>query len=170
MLTLSEPKLIEHAPYHVVGAFHEYHGEDEGPGWDGAFHALMQRQAEIRNRTDDLILGFLYRPFKDNPRLSPEMKACFVGVDVADFEQVPDGMATTTFSGGTYAVVEIRGDIQDESTEGVGTAITYMGEKWIPEHGYSMGDACFACSPVSTGKPPFIEYVYVKLEKIPQPV
>jgi len=35
----------------------------------------------------------------------------------------------------------------------------------MPENGYSEGDACFACSHEEADTPPFIQYVYVKLEE-----
>jgi hypothetical protein len=47
---------------------------------------------------------------------------------------------------------------------GVGEAVGAL-EKWIPEHGYVEGDACFACSHEQAEKPPYIEYVYIKIEE-----
>jgi hypothetical protein len=37
---------------------------------------------------------------------------------------------------------------------------------WIAEHGYTMGDACFACSHENAPKPPFIEYVYFNFNEV----
>ncbi len=163
MLRLSEPIIIQHAPYQVVGAYCAYQGDDEGPGWDGASREFARRRGEITNATDGLTLGFLYRPHTDHPGISEDVQACFIGVDVADLDHVPAGMATTRFSGGDYVIVACQGDTEDEAAACVGEAIAWLG-KWIPEHGYVEGDACFACSDEKAPRPPFIERVYIKLE------
>lgn len=165
MLNLSQPTIIERGPYKVVGAYCAYEGEDEGPGWSGAYDEFSRRQKEITNRTDDMILGFIYQPHQDHPGVPENVRSCFVGVEVVDLDHVPKGMATTRFSGGKYVIVECKGDIQDEVPPGIGEAIHFLGTKWIPEQGYVMGDACFACSHENAVKPPYIEYVYIKLNK-----
>ena len=93
MLTLSEPRIIERGPYSVVGAFGIFSGNDEGPGWQAAERSFFACKHEIPNRTDDCVLGFLYRPHMDDPAIPAETRACFVGVEVADFGHVPAGMA-----------------------------------------------------------------------------
>jgi predicted transcriptional regulator YdeE len=163
MLELSEPRIIERGPYKVVGAYCTFEGKDEGPGWSGAYDEFNNRRSEIKNRKDDMVLGFLYRPHKDHPDIPENVRSCFIGVEVTDFDHVPEGMSTTRFSGGKYVVVECKGDTQVEASRGVGEAIDAL-EKWIPEQGYVEGDACFACSHEKAEKPPFIEYVYIKIE------
>jgi predicted transcriptional regulator YdeE len=164
MLTISDPKIIEREPYLVVGAYCPYEGEDEGPGWSCASETFYARREEIVNRKDDSVLGFLYRPHKDHPEIPESVRACFVGVEVTDLNHVPEGLSTTQFSGGKYAIVECRGDTQDEASMGVGEGVQFL-EKWIAEQGYAEGDACFACSHESAPKPPFVEYVYMKIEE-----
>jgi predicted transcriptional regulator YdeE len=164
MLKLSEPKIIEREPYLVVGAYATYEGTDEGPGWSGASEAFFSRKEEIGNRKDDTVLGFLYRPHKDHPETPEDIQACFVGVDVTDFDHVPEGLSTTRFSGGKYVVVACQGDTEGEAAMGVGEGVNFL-ETWISEHGYTQGDACFACSHENTPKPPFVEYVYIKIEE-----
>jgi predicted transcriptional regulator YdeE len=93
------------------------------------------------------------------------VKACFIGVEVSDIESIPGGLSATHFSGGPYVVIECRGDTQDEASEGVGEAIGYLMSDWIPKHGYREGDACFACSHEHAVKPPYIESVYIRIEK-----
>ncbi len=166
MLHLSEPRIIERGPYHIVGFYSEYQGENEGPGWAGAYEQFNRRQHEITHRVDDMQLGFLYQPHEDHPEISAEIKACFIGVEVADFDHVPAGMATKWYSGGKYVVVECRGDVQEEASEGVGKAITQL-MQWIPEHGYTEGDACLAGGHEKAIRPPYIEYVFIKLEEPP---
>lgn len=164
MLRLSDPRIIERGPYQVVGMYCPYEGEDEGPGWAGASRAFFSRQAEISNPAGDLTLGFLYRPHQDHPEIAASVRSCFVGVEVSDLEHVPQGMSATHFSGGKYVVMECWGDSEDEAAMGVGEAIGYLVEKWMPEHGYKEGDACFAASPSRIEKPPYLEYVYIKIE------
>jgi len=167
MLTLSEPKIIEREPYQIVGAYCTFEGEDEGPGWSGASAAFAARREEIANRKDDTMLGFLYRPHRDHPEIPEDVRACFVGVEVTDLDQVPGGLSTTRFSGGKYVVVACQGDTEGEAAMGVGEGVGFL-EKWISEQGYAEGDACFALSHENAEKPPFVEYVYIKLEELSQ--
>lgn len=51
-----------------------------------------------------------------------------------------------------------------EETMGVGEAIDFL-TQWMPEHGTVEGGACFACSHENEPRPPFVEYVYTKIEK-----
>jgi predicted transcriptional regulator YdeE len=164
MLTLSEPRIIEREPYLIVGAYCAFEGEDEGPGWSGAYETFSARREEIANRKGDMVLGFLYRPHKDDPNIPDSVRACFIGVEVADLNHVPESLSTTRFSGGKYVIVECKGDTQDEATMGVGKGVDFL-EKWIVEQGYVEGDACFACSHEDAEKPPFVEYVYIKIEE-----
>ena len=167
MLQFSEPVIIERGAYKVVGAYATYEGdkpEDEGPGWQGAEQGFFSRKDEISNRVDDGVLGFLYRPHKDHPEISPDVRACFIGVEVTDLDHVPAGMSTTQYSGGKYVVVDCIGDTGGEAAQGVGEAIGMLMSKWIPAHGYTEGDACFAFSHEKAQRPPHIEMVYIKLE------
>ena len=163
MLTLSEPRIMERGPYKVVGVHCAYAGDDEGPGWTGAETGFFTRRDEVKDRADDFVLGFLYRPHKDHPDVLESVKACFIGAEVSAFDHVPDGMSTTQFSGGRYVIVECRGDVQEEVAAGVGEAIGFL-ERWIPAHGYVAGDACFSCSDEKAARPPFVEYVHIKIE------
>ncbi len=162
--TLSEPTIITHGPWRVVGCWTAYEGEDEGPGWAGAWDAFSRLRSRITGRIDDLVLGFLYRPHKDDPEIPAGWRACFVGVNVAEDAPIPPAMEITRFSGGEYVIVACQGDTADEAAEGVGQAIGYLTE-WMPAHGYREGDACFACSDEHVTKPPYIEYVYIKIER-----
>ena len=164
MLELSEPKIIERGPYLVVGAYCAFEGEDEGPGWSGASKAFHARREQITNRVGDTMLGFLYRPHKDDPSIPESVRACFIGVEVTDLDHVPEGLSTTRFSGGKYGIVACTGDTEHEAAMGVGKGVGLL-EKWIVELGYTEGDACFACGHEKAPKPPFVEYVYIKMEE-----
>jgi predicted transcriptional regulator YdeE len=164
VLKLSEPKIIEREPSLVVGAYCTFEGDDEGPGWSGASKAFYARREEIKNRKDDAVLGFLYRPHKDHPSIPENVRACFVGVDVTDLDHVPEGLSTTQFSGGKYVIVACTGATEGEAAMGVGEGVGML-QNWIAEHGYTQGDACFALSHEDEPRPPYIEYVYIKFEE-----
>ena len=100
MLHSANPRLSNTNPYHVAGMYCTYEGDNEETGWSGAYQAFNQIEAKITNRKDGMTLGFLYRPHTDHPEISQEIKACFIGVDVAGFDDVPEGMATTVFDRG----------------------------------------------------------------------
>jgi hypothetical protein len=162
-LRLGEPKIIERGPYLVVGAYATFEGDDEGPGWSGASEAFYPRRGEVPNRVGDAVLGFLYRPHKDHPDVPESVRACFVGVEVADLDHVPGGLSTTQFSGGKYAILSCTGDTEDEAAMGVGEGVSFL-ETWAAEQGYREGDACFALSHEDAPRPPYVEYVYMKFE------
>ena len=164
MLTLSEPRIIERGPYRVVGVYCAYAGDDEGPGWTGAETGFFRCRNGLKDRADDFVLGFLYRPHKDHPDVPENVRACFIGVEVSAFDHVPDGMSTTQFSDGQYVIVECRADTQEEVAAGVGEAIGFL-MQWIPAHGYVEGDACFSCGDEKAARPPFVEHVYIKIGK-----
>jgi predicted transcriptional regulator YdeE len=164
MFTLTEPRIIERGPYQVVGAYGVFTGDDEGPGWQSAERRFFPRKHEIVNRTDDCVLGFLYRPHRDHADVPQEVRACFIGVEVTDLAHAPGDMVTTQFSGGQYVIVESRGDTQEEAAAGVGAAIGLL-TQWMSEHGYVEGDACFACSDEKAIRPPYVERVYIKIER-----
>ncbi len=164
-IKFSEPRIITRGPYIVLGAWTPYGGQDESPGWVGADAAFGVRKAQVVHRADDQILGFMYRPHRDNPAIPESLRACFVGAEVTSLEGQPEGLMVTHFSGGEYVVVDCIGDTQGEAAEGVGQAIGML-MAWIPAHGYGYieGDACFAAGRESTPKPPWVETVYIRVE------
>ena len=105
----------------------------------------------------------MYRPHKDHPDILESVRACFVGVEVAGLDCVPEGMSTTHFSGGKYVIVACQGDTESEVAMGVGEGVGLL-ENWIAERGYAKGDACFALSHENEPRPPYVEYVYMKIE------
>jgi hypothetical protein len=170
-LRFREPRIITRGAYTVVGAWHPYEGDDEGPGWAGADAAFGSLSDWVSHRADDLMLGFLYRPHRDDPAIAEEVHACFVGVEVTSLEgqpdrlaNQPDRLAVTRFSGGDYVLVDCIGDTPAEAAEGVGQAIGMLMD-WLPAHGYVEGDACFAAGRAGAPTPPWVETVYIKAEK-----
>jgi hypothetical protein len=161
-LTITEPEIIERGAYCVVGSYAVCEGDDEP--WGDAMAAFGARREDISNRKGDALLAFLYRPHRDDPSVDENVRACFIGVEVADLDHVPHGMATTRFSGGKFVTVECRGDTENEAAMGVGEAVAGL-EKWIGDNGYTEGDSCFCFSREQADTPPFIQYVHIKLEE-----
>ena len=159
---ITEPKIIERGPYHVVGTYAICEGDDEP--WGEASGELDRRKSEVPNRESDTLLAFLYRPHRDDPSISEEVRSCFMGVEVTDLDHVPDGMTATRFTGGQYVTVACKGDTENEAAMAVGDAIRQLGQ-WIKENGYREGDACFCFSHEDAETPPFVQHVYIKLEK-----
>jgi predicted transcriptional regulator YdeE len=157
-LILGEPRIVVREPYNVVGAYCTFEGDNEGPGWSGASRILDQRKHEIRNRKNDAVLGFLYRPHRDHPDIPENVRSCFMGVEVVNLDHVPAGLATTGFTGGEYVVMECKGDTQHEAAMGVVKAVGLL-TQWMTQHGYREGDACSACSHENTATPPYRELV-----------
>ena len=160
MFKLGDVETFERGPYLVVGCYAAYEGDNEGSGWSGASGAFMPRVAEISNRADDTILGFLYRPHRDHPEIGEDVRAAFVGVEVTDLDHVPEGMWVTRFSGGKYARLACRGDTENEAAMAVGPGVGRL-MAWVEQQGRTQGDACFALSRPSEPKPPYVEWVYM---------
>ena len=102
---ITEPQIIERGPYLIVGAFADSKDGDEP--WGEASEELDRRKGEIQGRVSDELIGFLYRPHRDNPAVPENVRGCFMGVEVKDLDHVPEGMYTTRFSGGRTAIVHV---------------------------------------------------------------
>ncbi len=160
---LTEPEVIERGPYCVVGVYATIEGDNEDPAWGAASTGYYSRAGEVRNRIGDAVLGFLYRPHRDDLSIPEATRACFVGVEVADFSQAPEGMATTRFSGGKFVTVQSSGDTEMDAAMGVGEAVATL-EAWAKQHGFDEGDSCFCFSHEGRPKPPYVEHVQMKIE------
>lgn len=166
MARLSEPRLIERSPSTVVGAYGIFEGPDEGPAWSAAEAGFWPRIGDIGGRLDGDVLGFLYRPHVDHPEIPEDARACFVGVAVGEPAEVPDGLVVTHLEGGRFVVVDCEGDDPEEAAEGIGEAIGYLSDTWLPENGYVEGDACFAAGTEAGRGAPYVETVWMKVEAV----
>ena len=163
--TLSEPRIVRRDPFTVAGVWAPYQGEDESPGWlaaDAGFRALLP---DVVHRADDMILGFLYAPHRDDPSIDPAVTACFIGVAVTSLVGQPPGLTTTRFPNGEYVLVDCIGDTDGDAAAGVGEALGML-MAWIPAHGYRYreNDVVFTAGSETAPKPPWIETVHVRLE------
>ncbi len=153
-MMLAVPQVAKQEPRCIVGCYCTFEGDDEGPGWSGAHAGLMGRIHEIPNRIGDARWWFLYRPHKDHPEISPDVRSAFGGVEVPDFTMVADGLSTTRFAGGDYIFVEIIGDSENEAGEGVGPAVQAV-EDWLRAHEFGEGDeGALVCEHESVSTPP----------------
>jgi AraC family transcriptional regulator len=94
------------------------------------WRSFMPRRKEIRNNlTSDFISMQVYdRPvnFSD---FNQEFEKWAV-VEVADFEDVPEGMETFTLPGGLYAIFQYKGSSLDTSI------FQYIFGTWLPNSNY----------------------------------
>ena len=90
---------------------------------------------------------------------------CFMGVEVADCNDVPVGMSTTRFAEGDYVIVESQGQTLPEATSGVVPAVGAI-DKWLKAHGYGQGDEGIVTWTHETmGGPPFRCYLAARIVK-----
>ncbi len=68
------------------------------------------------------------------PQVLNQEARCIVGCYCAY-----EGLSTTRFGAGDYAVVEVKGDASDEAGMGIGPAVMRIDE-WLDEHGHTEGD------------------------------
>lgn len=162
-VTTTEPKIIEHEPWDIVGMYVIAKSDHEP--WGEAMTAFERRRADVTNRVDDIQLAFLYRPHRDDPSVPESAQACFIGFEVTDLDHIPEGMAATRFSGGRFVMVECCGDTEDAVAAAIGDVIRRL-ETWIPEHGYTEGEACFCLNHEYAKTPPFQWDVYIKIEEL----
>ena len=75
---------------------------------------FMPRLKEINNRVDDNTLSLQNYNNFDYNNLSPTMTfEKWVGVEVNDLNDVPEGMETLTISSGNYLVIDFKGSTQE---------------------------------------------------------
>ena len=99
------------------------------------WRSFMPIRKEINNMlTSELISLQVYKPFyfvNFNPDNEFEKWAT---VEVASFDDVPNGMETFTLKGGQYAIFTHRGSSADHST------FQYIFSTWLPNSDYVLDD------------------------------
>lgn len=98
--------------------------------WKG----FMPRRNEIKNKVGDALFSMqIYDPlyFKEfNPKREFEKWAA---IEVADFENIPEGMKKVILPGGLYVVFLYRG-----TASAAGPTYQYIFSEWIPNSGYQL--------------------------------
>lgn len=94
---------------------------------------FMPRRAEVNSRIGKHVFsiqnyGSSFMP--SNPKSEFEK---WVGVEVTDFNNVPDGMKTFVISSGTYVVFNFKGSESEFSKSRV-----YIFKEWLPNSGYQL--------------------------------
>jgi AraC family transcriptional regulator len=129
-----EPQIVESSPKKLVGMSREMSRIDDRTAelW-GAF---MPRRNDLTNRVSQSYISM--QVFPDGSRQLSDPSARFTKwavVEVEDFENVPQGMASYTLESGTYAVFEHNGPASDLST------FMYIFSEWLPNSsGYELDD------------------------------
>lgn len=98
------------------------------------WRGFMPRRKEILNPVNaDLISMKVCHEPVDTNRMD-QLHEKWAAVEVTDFDQLPKGMETFEFSGGTYAVFHYKGLNTDPSI------FVYIFTDWLPNSEYELDD------------------------------
>ncbi len=130
--TIREKKVVA---FNLKTSFSENRQAKEIPPF---FHQVMEERSleDIPNRLNDNQICVLDR--------KGDLFDYYMGVEVANFDNVPDGMETAIIPAGKYVVVSF---IKRGNKDGLDVA-GFTLNKWIPENGYTFNN----------GIPPFMNY------------
>ena len=95
--------------------------------------SFMPRRREVQNAVGPDLYSLQVYPTGYFERFSPQNEFVkWAAVEVADFENIPEGMEGFTLPGGLYAVFQQKG---------MDTAIfQYIYAEWLPQSGYSLDE------------------------------
>lgn len=95
---------------------------------------FMPRLKEINNRVDDNTLSLQNYDNFDYNNLSPIMTfEKWVGVEVANLDDIPIGMETLTISSGNYLVIDFKGSMQEFVKNW-----HYIHSQWLPNSEFKL--------------------------------
>ncbi|MCK0108551.1 GyrI-like domain-containing protein [Flavobacteriaceae bacterium S0825] len=95
---------------------------------------FMSRLKEIRGRVDDNTLSLQNYDDFDYTKVSPTMTfEKWVGVEVDNLNDVPEGMETLTINSGRYLVIDFKGSIQEFVKNW-----NYLHSQWLPNSEYEL--------------------------------
>ena len=95
---------------------------------------FMPRLKEIRGRVDDNTLSLQNYDDFDYTKVSPTMTfEKWVGVEVDNLNDVPEGMETLTINSGRYLVIDFKGSIQEFVKNW-----NYIHSQWLPNSDYEL--------------------------------
>lgn len=132
---MDEPRIVEREPLQLIGieaSFISIRSPDAnshlviGPLWG----RLFELRSKIPNQIGDEAYGAMYmRP--EAERGHPHELQYVCGVPVSSHDEVPEGMVAHVVPGGTYVVLEHRGEIC-----GIKRTIGRIYDDWLPGSGY----------------------------------
>jgi len=95
---------------------------------------FMPRLREINNRVNNYTLSLQNYDDFDYHKVSPTMNfEKWVGVEVSNLDNIPEGMETLTINPGNYLVIDFKGSMQ----EFVKTW-NYIHSQWLPNSEYKL--------------------------------
>lgn len=97
---------------------------------------FMKRKAEIENPVgSDMYSMQVYdNGYYENFNPANEFVK-WAGVEVSDFEKIPDGMESYVLKGGKYVVFDYKGNPKNG-----GEAFKYIFQEWLPTSRYALDD------------------------------
>ena len=94
---------------------------------------FMPRRHEIVAREGQHVFSIQDYNSAYNPNSPHSEFEKWVGVEVTDFEHIPDGMSSLILKGGTYAVFEYKGAMKDFPN-----SRAYIFNEWLPNSNYKL--------------------------------
>lgn len=95
---------------------------------------FMPRLKEVKNRVDNNTLSLQNYADFDYKKVSPTMTfEKWVGVEVTNFDDVPEGMETLTIKAGNYLVIDFKGSMQEFIKNW-----HYLHSQWLPNSEYEL--------------------------------
>ncbi|MGB2684253.1 MAG: GyrI-like domain-containing protein [Olleya sp.] len=130
------PKIITSNAILVIGLKDNLTFITNAQGTGDLARQFMPRLNQIKNRVSTQKLSIqIYHDF-DYAKMTPNTTfEKWVGVEVSNFDTVPQNMATLIIKKGLYAVFNYKG-----KPDGFFKAWQYIHTTWLPESGYSLDD------------------------------
>ncbi|OMP31410.1 GyrI-like domain-containing protein [Mangrovimonas sp. DI 80] len=129
-------RIVQQPDLKLVGMRTKVSFETMGPETARLGRELMPRLAEISSRIGDYMLSVqVYESFNFKI-LSPQTQfEKWIGVEVDNFDNVPEGLESLAIKGGKYFVFDYKGSIANYPP-----VWTSVFEKWLPQLGYDVDD------------------------------
>ena len=95
---------------------------------------FMPRLKEVKNRVDNFALSLQNHDNFDYHNLPPiRTFEKWIGVEVANLNDVPEGMETLTIKAGNYLVIDFKGTMQEFVKNW-----HYLHSQWLPNSDYEL--------------------------------
>lgn len=133
----------------------------------GLFQQFMPRRGEISNASSDWIYSMHTYPQGREPEIFSfnQVFEKWVGIEVSDFDVIPDGMKSYEMSGGLYAIFIHHGPVT-----GFSSTLEFIYKEWMPESGYELDSRehfeILTEKYLGPMNPESVEDVYIPIRKV----
>mgnify|MGYP000026461738 CR=1 FL=1 len=127
-------RVIESPEMYIVGMKANLSFETISEGTGKLARQFMPRLKEVKNRVDNNTLSLQNHDNFDYKVLPPTKTfEKWIGVEVTNLNDVPDGMETLTIKPGNYLVIDFKGSIQEFIKNW-----HYLHSQWLPNSEYEL--------------------------------